>query len=414
MQTLITIIYHMFIILETMILIMGNPDDIHNFPKRYENALVQLEKSDISQKNKDLAIKFAKYCKKKGNRLSTVSMDLNTLRWIAIAIKKDVELMTEDDFDTLIERLELQGKNTENYKKVVKKLFRWFTDDNLPKWIRDLRLPQHETPVQPSDLLTTAELDKLLNACKHPRDKALIAVLLDSCMRIGAVGTLRVKNVEFNQCGGVLYMSTTGRNQKSTSPKPFPITWSTGFLNAWLDVHPDRNNPDAPLWVTLKGNEITAVTYPGLVMILNRILERTDLKKKVHYHLFKHQKVTEMMLKGFSDREIRFQAGWSPNSNHMFKIYGNFYDKDMINSIYVRSGLSPQDKKPVTLSKCPRCHAILKPEMQFCPQCSLALSTSAAKSLEDGHAVISALFNVISSDPETMQKLKELVQKNKT
>jgi integrase/recombinase XerD len=72
--------------------------------------------------------------------------------------------------------------------------------------MRELRLPQHDSPVQPADLLTTAELDILLNACKHPRDKAFIATHLDSCMRIGAIGTLRIKGVEFNQCGGVLYI----------------------------------------------------------------------------------------------------------------------------------------------------------------------------------------------------------------
>ncbi len=390
---------------------MGNPDDIHNFPKRYENALQQLEKSNISKRNKELILKFGKSCKRKGNKTSTIAMNLNILRWIAIAVKKDLDSITEDDFDGLIESIELQKKDTGSYKKVIKKFYRLHTDGNIPEWVREIKLPQYETPVQPCDLLTTKELDELLAACKHPRDKALIAVLLDSCMRIGAVGTLRIKNVEFNQCGGILYMSVTGKNQKSTAPKPFPITWSTGYLNAWLDVHPGKTNPESPLWVTLNGSEITAMTYPGLVMTLNRILKRTSLKKKVHYHLFKHQGITNLILKGYSDRQIRFQAGWSPASNHMFKTYGNFYDKDMVDSIYTQAGLSPQDKIQVTLSKCPRCHVVLVPEARVCHQCALVLDAKLAKEVRDASTKVPEFMAVLMKDTDFMQRLQEAMDK---
>jgi integrase/recombinase XerD len=80
-------------------------------------------------------------------------------------------------------------------------------------------------------LFTKVQLDKLLDACIQPRDKALVAVALDSTMRIGALGTLRIKGIEFNQHGALLYMSPTSQNLKTTKPKPVPLTWSTGFLN---------------------------------------------------------------------------------------------------------------------------------------------------------------------------------------
>ncbi len=392
---------------------MGNPDDIHDFPKRYQNALVQLEKSNISQKNKDIILKYARDGRKKGNRLSTITNNINTMRWLAVAVDKDLDKITEDEFYNFIELLEVEGKNTMNYKKEIKKFFRWLTEDNPPKWIQKLRIPQHNTPVQPSDLLTKAEIDKLLNACKHPRDKALIAVLLDSCMRIGAVGTLRIQNIEFNQSGAVLYMSTTSKNQKTTVPKPFPITWSTGYLNAWLDLHPDRNNPKAPLWVVIRGSEIKAMTYPGLVMILKRVSKKVGLDKKVHFHLFKHQKVTDMILHGYSEQQIRFQAGWSHNSNHMFQIYGNYFDKDMVESIYTRAGLSSQ-KKQVTLLKCPRCHAILVPEARVCHQCALVLDAGLEKEREAAERdIMQKVLMKIVDDPEARGLLKDLVKERK-
>lgn len=389
---------------------MGDTDDIHNYSRRYENALVQLEAADISQKNKDLIMRFARASRNAGNRLSTVSNDINIMRWTAAAVKKDLDVMTEDDYYIMVERLEIRKKDTSGYARVVKKFFRWLTEDNQPKWVKNIRIARHETPVQPADLLTRDEIGKLLDACKHPRDKAFIAVLLDSCMRVGALGTLRVKNVQFNHTCAVLYMSTTSRNKKTTAPKPFPITWSTGYLNAWLDVHPAKNNPEAPLWAAIKGDDAEAMTYSGLVHALNRVVERSGLKKKVHYHLFKHQKVTEMILNGYSDREIRFQAGWSKNSNHMFNIYGNFYDEDMIKAIYARAGIGTEDRKQVTLQKCPRCRTVLVPEARVCHQCALVLDAALAGEVDRNMQEAQAFLLQFMKDPKKAAVLEMLLK----
>jgi site-specific recombinase XerD len=59
--------------------------------------------------------------------------NLNILRWIAIAIQKDMDSITEDDFDIFLNRLEVQGKDNSSYKKAIKKFFRFQTDDNPPK-----------------------------------------------------------------------------------------------------------------------------------------------------------------------------------------------------------------------------------------------------------------------------------------
>lgn len=110
-----------------------------------------------------------------------------------------------------------------------------------PKWAARIKLKATDTPVQPSDLITKDEIDKLFRACNNPREKALIALLLDSGMRIGALGSLRIKNIEFNQFGAILFLSKTSQSNKSTVAKGIPITWSTGTLtNGLLCIRFDR------------------------------------------------------------------------------------------------------------------------------------------------------------------------------
>lgn len=323
-----------------------------------------------------------------------------------------MDTITESDYDRMMDYLELKGIVDYNYRKVTKKFFKWITNNDSPKWVREIRLPHKETPVQPSDLLDKEQLDKLLNACTQPRDKALLAVALDSTMRIGALGTLRLKGIEFNQHGALLYMSPTSQNLKTTKPKPIPLTWSTGFLNQWLSVHPCKDDPEAPLWVNLTGRDKhKAMAYNTLRMTLSRIAESAGLKKRVFFHLFRHQGITDMILKGFNDQQIKFQAGWAPDSDRMLRIYGNFRDGDMVKSIYAKHGLSSGEDKPVTLKQCPRCHTVLTPEAKVCHQCALILDAGLNKEKELVEGKMQKVLLKMMENQEVMAMLKEMMEK---
>ena len=103
-------------------MITSNPYDIHSFDKGYEAALHRLDSALISEKNKELIRAFVENGKKKGNRKSTYTNDLNIALRMAFFYKKDLDTIIEDDFDRLIDGLETKGMNDYNYHKVIKKL----------------------------------------------------------------------------------------------------------------------------------------------------------------------------------------------------------------------------------------------------------------------------------------------------
>jgi integrase len=49
----------------------------------------------------------------------------------------------------------------------------------------------------PSELPTEEEIQKLVEACDNPRDRTFIMTLYESGGRIGEIGSLRIKDVEF-------------------------------------------------------------------------------------------------------------------------------------------------------------------------------------------------------------------------
>lgn len=395
---------------------MANVDDIHSLDKAFSAALSNVrESSRMSIRSKNLVLKLVNEDKEKGVKKSTLVATLTLPKKMAefFGPRKDIDKLSGKDFSRFLSAIEEEGLTDFNYRKWVKKFYKWLDEDNIPKWVKQVKIIRNKTVIQPSDLLTKEELDKLLSACTHPRDKALIAMAMDSGMRAGALGTLRVKNVEFNAYGALLHISKTSMNLKTTPPKAIPISWSTGYLNKWLDVHPRRNEPDAPLWLNFTGrNKHEAMSYHAMWQMLKDLSKTAGISKGARLHLLRHHKIVDMMLKGFSDQQIKFQAGWDKDSKQL-SVYGNFSDKDMIKSIYKQAGLELEaDKKMVTLKQCPRCHTVLVPEARMCHQCALILDASLDKerqAIEDDVAE-KALLKLMEN-PKVMAMFKEMVNK---
>ena len=386
-----------------------NVDDIHAYDTGFIKAMERLEGANTSELNKKLIKDFVLNCRRDGLAKSTMTNYLNLLTRMTARLEdcgyfNNLDEMTQGDFDNLLMYLEdvrgISMGEIRNYKKVVKKFYRWRYDDDIPKWVTTLKLETIESTVQPSDLLSQDELDRILANCRHPRNKALIAVMLDSGMRVGALGSTRVKNVEFNQYGAIIYISKTSRSKKTTPPKGIPITWSTGYLNQWLSVHPLQGDPEAPLWTTIN-EPYQALSYKTIRVTIQNIARDAGVKKRVNPHSFRHKAITTWILDGLNEQEVKHRAGWSKGSMQMLKIYANFTDDEINNKIFERYGLKTEDKRQVTLEKCPRCNNILKPSDRFCSQCSLVLDQDMAKEIQMAGAKVPDALTLLMADPAT-------------
>lgn len=396
-----------------------NVDDIHCAETGFLCAMDRLRNSGIGQENIALIEKFVIACRREELAKQTVLWYIDYCTRLAQRLQETgfsntIDKLTQDDFDRLLFYLEeergLAQSSLRNYRKLVKKFYGWAYSGEPPRWVKDLKLKTIDTPVQPSDLLTQAEFDKLLEACRHPRDKALIAVLADSGMRVGALATCRVKHVEFNQYGAILYISPTSQSKKSTPAKGIPLTWSTGYLNQWMAIHPLKDNPDAPLWVTRDKN-MEPLSYKTFRTTIANIGVRAGIKKRVNPHSFRHLAITHWILDGYNEQEIKHRAGWSKGSTQMFKIYANFTDQEINDRIYEKCGLKTEDKRHVTLKKCPRCSNVLRPSDKFCSQCSLVLDRQALDEIKAYEDKLPEILQLVLKS-ETARQMLEKVDKS--
>lgn len=399
-----------------------NVDDIHAYDTGFIRAMERLEGANTSEVNKKLIKDFIMNCRRDGLAKSTITNYLNLLTRMTARLQEcdyfnNLDEMVQDDFDNLLFYLEdvrgISKGEVRNYKKAIKKLYRWRYEDDIPKWVTTLKLENIESTVQPSDLLTQDEVDRILAACRHPRNKAFIAVMLDSGMRVGALASTRVKNVEFNQYGAIIYISRTSRSKKTTAPKGIPITWSTGYLNQWLSVHPMQNDPEAPLWTTIN-EPYQPLSYKTIRVTIQNIARDAGIKKRVNPHSFRHKAITSWILDGLNEQEVKHRAGWSKGSMQMLKIYANFTDDEINNKIFERYGLKTEGKRQVTLEKCPRCNNVLKPSDRFCSQCSLVLDQDMAKEIKMAGEKVPDALTLLMADPTTQaliaDKMKQILE----
>jgi len=395
-----------------------NVDDIHAYDTGFIRAMERLESADTSDVNKKLIKDFVMNCRRDGLAKSTITNYTNLLTRMTTRLQEcgysdDLHEMDQGDFDALVMYLEdvrgISKGEIRNYKKAVKKLYRWQYGDDMPKWVSTLKLDNIESTVQPSDLLTQDEVDKILAACRHPRNKAFIAVMLDSGMRVGALASTRIKNVEFNQYGSIIYISKTSRSKKTATPKGIPITWSTGYLNQWLSVHPLQGDPEAPLWTTLNA-PYEPLSYKTIRVTIQNIARDAGIKKRVNPHSFRHKAITSWILDGLNEQEVKHRAGWSRGSMQMLKIYANFTDEEINNKIFERYGLKTENKRQVTLERCPRCNNVLKPSDRFCSQCSLVLDQGMAKEITETSKQIPDALSLLMADPETQSMIAKILR----
>lgn len=158
-------------------------------------------------------------------------------------IGKDLDTVDKDDIYKLladIERSDRRPATIRDYKITIKRVFRWLNggkDPEMTAWIQT-RVKTRDK-LLPEELLTEDEIKQMIESAKHPRDKALIAMLYDSGARIGEIGTLCIKHLSFTQTGG--YAMVKGK----TGMRRIILIFSPSYLAQWLNIHPDKNNPNA-------------------------------------------------------------------------------------------------------------------------------------------------------------------------
>ena len=335
-------------------------------PKDYDNSII-LEK-------------FFNNCIASGLGELRVKKYRQLLKWLSANLENTFEKATREEIEKLVIKINQNKEWSEwtkyDYKVSIKKFYKWFNGGEecspVAKWI-PTKISKCNQKI-PEDLLTEEEVKKLVEFAPTIRDKAFVITLYESGCRNGEMLSLKVKNLSFESQGTSL--SVHGK----TGARRVMIITATPYLRDWINNHPLKDDPNAPLWIMGDGQ---GLTQAGSTAMLKRIAKRAGVKRKVNPHNFRHTRATHLA-NFLTEAQMKEYLGWTQSSD-MASVYVHLSGRDTDNAILEMHGLKKEDKKAskkLKPLKCMRCGEVNKSTSKFCDKCGAILDLKTAVEFE--------------------------------
>lgn len=260
--------------------------------------------------------------------------------------------------------------------------------------------------MQASDILTEREIKKLLDVAGHPRDKAFISMLYELGARIGEIGSLQIKDVTRDR-----YSYIVDINGKTGHRTP-RIVMSDPYITSWLNLHPERDNPESPLWVlTGNTNKNQRMEYGAFRALIQRLRKKAKIRKRVYPHLFRHTRVTHLLInRQISEAQAEVYFGWVPSSK-MLSEYSHLLSSDVNDAILEIHGIKKTKEKESLLKpkQCQSCSAINSKDALFCQKCSKVLDVKTAIELDEKRKSSDEIITALTKNPRSLKKVAEIL-----
>ena len=380
--------------------------DVHHRAFRYEQYLEKLRSDKtLLQENRDLILRFLRDCslgktftgraRRKigpGRLLKYIGI----LRFLSARFAKSFDLVNQDDMERFVERLEtnlikkLNGANfaeatKADIKKTIKKFWKWKDGKGkvypeLVEWI-DSHDPIKEIPALPRE-----EVEKMIEYSSNARDKALLMVLFDSGARAEEILNVRLKpeHLMWIEDGGYFKIRL---EFSKTKPRTISVPLSTRLLQAWLEVHPARENPQAQLF---------PLTYGNLRMLVRRIGERV-LGKKVSPHMLRHSSATFYANKLGNRFQLCYRYGWTMSS----RVVDRYLDREgILENATVDAILADQKTSTEKVKQVYREELSTLRESHMAVQEELKGFKAQLDELRDGKGILSLLMGLKDRSPD--------------
>jgi integrase len=290
-----------------------------------------------------------------------------------------------------IENFYLQRKSTKSPATAygdlqeLRVFFKWLLPD---KEIITFR-PQRPRPdIPPEKVIGADQVRDILACCESQRDRALVSIYWDSAARLNEILDCNIGHVRLDQYGAVI--SVNGK----TGRRNIRLISSVPDLQAHLNIHPLKADPNAPLFVTSRKKGTATfqrMNERTVDNLFKRLGSYIGSGKRTNPHSFRHGRLTQRG-KQLTESELRQYAGWSSRSS-MAAVYVHLSSRDIDNKILTVDGVRQDEESardPMAPVICPRCKKSNASDAMFCDRCSMTLS-------DEGIEAVGVVQNLMSN-----------------
>jgi len=355
--------------------------------KKREKFLQRIDERIMVKENLTTLRRFLAYLKQNNLSMNSVFLYARALILLDNFTRKKFEEITREDLELFLGHVAEKYSPTQvdNIKIYIKKFYKWLlgNDEFYPPLVKWIKKSNKRPQLERSSLLSYDEFLSMVRACDNIRDRALLWVLWEAGMRVGELLSLKLRDVQrLNE--KMLAVTVRGK----TGPRTIPLCLAVPDLKKWLEKHPRGNDPDAPLFITSRGNPLTG---DQVNVLLKKYAERAGIRKRVYPHLLRHTRATQLASE-FPEPLLRKLFGWTQGSR-VPSIYLHIASEDVIREYSRILGIEVEAKEKPKPREC-ICGEINPPDAIFCRRCGAILDVEAANKL-------------IRQEAEEITKLKE-------
>lgn len=357
---------------------MSTDDDHETHSEEYLRKQKQMISDQLKPKHSDLILDIL-YDKRESLAASTARNYARELRYIILksydkGYSEDIEDWRSREWISLIKSVkrerDLSDGSVRNTYFAAIMVIKW--DGIESKADKDDLNPPSvsHSDIDPDSVLTIDEVMELIESTKRDRDSAIIAIMYEAGLRRTALTQLDVKHYITENFKRIKIPNKEG--VKTGQYNQRPLNWSSGYLDSWMKDHPDPENPDAPLFTSIRSqDEGKRLSSHTIYTMLKRLVKTTDIDAdKVHPHAFRHARVTHLRKRpDINKSDIETLLGWS-DSTPMHSRYSHTTSEEEAKTTARRLGVEIEDDEEEQLfRKCPRCSTEIPSSAGYCPDC---------------------------------------------
>lgn len=295
-------------------------------------------------------------------------------------LKKPYNEVNKEELKDFFFEMHNQGRQQstiDEYKIKIKRFYQFlYGTKDYPEVVEWIKVAPKKLKVRTEEeLLSRADIKKMLSVCDNSRDRALIKVLFESAARRAEILSCDVRHALPDKYGFKLKLP-----KSKTKERAVRLIDSVPELQQWLNDHAYKDEPFKPLFYTFKKGYGRRLTASGIQNLVIKIGKRARLNKKISCHLFRHSRLDELGKLGFNERDLQIIAGWTENTK-MPKYYLHYGEKEVDRKLLEREGkLTDEDKQEeikdreaLSPKPCPRCKQINESSSKYCNSCGMAL-----------------------------------------
>ncbi len=322
----------------------------------------------------------------RANKLSESSIRNTSNTLNKLSSFKSLDEMTDKDLKVWFSKLDNTESTITSYQVIIKKFYRDIGKSEVVEWIK-VRKPK-ET-LNPDDILTTEDINKLIDSTDSHYYKALIAFLFESGCRFSEAQALKWKDMHLTTDGIIANIPTT---KTAAGFRKVILPFSSQYLNN-LQAFSYGKDEDT----------IFHIMNWTSNMMLKSIAKKAGITKPATCHRFRHAQATELVRLGMQEAIIRKKLGWTPSST-MIARYQHLNDEDTINATLEINGKRPHERKP-------------REELKEAKPLSIDQAANRLFQLEEENEALKIKMDYLTGLVEAMQsekdrELEELQEKN--